>query len=46
MLKEAAIAALESHFGAMVTLTPSSRDFASFEAKHPEVGDVKMTGRN
>jgi hypothetical protein len=40
MLKETVIAALEAHFGAMVTLTPSSRDFASFEAKHPDVGNV------
>ncbi|MEO7674337.1 MAG: hypothetical protein ABIU09_09710 [Pyrinomonadaceae bacterium] len=40
MLKETVIAALEAHFRAEVTLTPSSRDFASFDAKHPEVGNV------
>ena len=40
MMKEAVIAALEAKFGAEVTLTPASRDFASFEAKHPEVGNV------
>src|SRR5688500_1086600 len=40
MLKETVIAALEANFGAEVTLTPESRDFATFGAKHPEVGNV------
>lgn len=40
MLKETVITALEAHFGAKVILTPSSREFASFEAKHPDVGNV------
>ena len=40
MLKETVIAALEAHFGAEVILTPSSREFASFDAKHPDVGNV------
>ena len=40
MLKETVIAALEAHFGAEVILTPSSREFASFDAKHPDVGKV------
>ncbi len=40
MLKETIIAALKTHFGAQVRLAPESREFASFEAKHPSVGDV------
>ncbi len=40
MLKETVIVALEAHFGAEVTLAPSQKEFASFKAKHPEVGSV------
>ena len=42
MLKETVIAALEATFGAEVTLTPSSREFACFDAKHPDVGNVMI----
>lgn len=40
MLKETVIAALVEHFGQDVLLTPSSDTFASFAAKHLEVGNV------
>ena len=40
MLKETVIAALREHFGSDVNLTPCSKEFASFDAKHPEVGNV------
>jgi len=40
MLKDTVIAALEAHFGTGVTLIPSATEFATFEAKHPGVGNV------
>ena len=37
-----ALPILEARFGPDVELTPSSKEFASFDAKHPEVGDVTI----
>ena len=40
MLKDAIITALTSRFGHEVMIAPTSKEFAVFTAKHPEVGDV------
>ena len=40
MLKETVIRAFQSKFGSNVKITPSSKQFAVFDAKHPEVGCV------
>ena len=39
MLKEKVIDALKQEFGAKVELEPTSRNFAIFDAKHPDVGN-------